>query len=60
MGVIIAGTFHHRGTREWWSVRDRKQAVVIDLRDEKYRRLVVQVDDPEATVESIQRAIAQP
>jgi uncharacterized protein (DUF1778 family) len=33
------------------------KTVAIQLRDEHYTRLVIQVDNPEATVESISAAI---
>lgn len=59
-GVITAGTFHIDGERVFWDVRDAARAVVIELRDERYARLIVQVADPRATVALIERAIARP
>lgn len=56
-GVITAGTFHLDGERVFWDVRDAARAVVIELRDEKYARLVIQVDDPRATVGLIEGAV---
>jgi len=32
---------------------------VIELEDDAYQRLVIQVSDPRATVELIERAVAQ-
>jgi hypothetical protein len=55
-GVVVAGTFHHEGERVFWDVRDPAKAVVIELADEQYARLVVQVEDPRATVERIEKA----
>jgi uncharacterized protein (DUF1778 family) len=31
----------------------------VDLHDEKYRRFIVQVDDPAATIAAIEAAVAQ-
>ena len=55
-GVITAGTFRTEGERVFWDVRDSAKAVVIELTDERYTRLVIEVDDPRETVERIERA----
>ncbi|GAA2324506.1 hypothetical protein [Streptomyces cuspidosporus] len=57
-GVITAGTFHIDGERIFWDVRDPAKAVVIQLADERYARLVVQVPDPRATVSLIEDALS--
>ena len=56
-GVLTAGTFHVDGERVFWDVHDPAKAVVIELDDERYARLVVQVDDPRATVDLVERAV---
>jgi hypothetical protein len=56
-GVITAGTFRVDGERVFWDVRDPARAVVIELRDERYTRLVVEVADPRATVALIERTV---
>jgi hypothetical protein len=55
-GVITAGTFHRDGERVFWDVHDAARAVVIELADERYTRLVIEVADPRATVELIERS----
>ena len=55
-GVITAGTFHIHGERVFWDVHDANKAVVIELADEQYARLIIQVDDPRATVALIESA----
>ncbi len=57
-GVITAGTFHQHGELIFWDVHHGDNAVVIELEHDQFSRLVVEVDDPLATVELIQRAIA--
>lgn len=54
-GVIVAGSYYRTGGREFWDVRSGGTAVAIDLDGAKYRRLVVDVEDPEAIVELINR-----
>lgn len=56
-GALTAGTFHQDGDRVFWDVHDPAQAIVIELDDERYQRLVVQVDDPKSTAETINRAV---
>ncbi|KOV85270.1 hypothetical protein [Nocardia sp. NRRL S-836] len=54
--VITAGTFHHDGEKVFWAVRDAQKAVVVELADENYTRLVVEVDDPRAVVAMVEQA----
>jgi len=56
-GVITAGTFHQEGERVFWDVHDPEKAIVIRLRDERYARLVIEVEDPPATVAAIREAL---
>ncbi|MFX4293248.1 MULTISPECIES: hypothetical protein [Streptomyces] len=56
-GVIIAGTFHQDGEKVFWDVKDATKTVVIELADEKYARLVLQVSDPRATVALVENAL---
>ena len=53
-GVITAGTFYQEGERVFWDVHDPGKTVVIRLRDERYARLVIEVEDPRATAAAIQ------
>jgi hypothetical protein len=56
-GVVTAGTFHIEGERVFWDVHDPTKAVVIELADERYARLVIQVADPDDTVAQVEHAI---
>jgi hypothetical protein len=53
-GVITAGTFYQEGERVFWDVHEPEKTVVIQLRDERYARLVIEVEDPRATAAVIQ------
>ncbi|GHH54424.1 hypothetical protein [Lentzea cavernae] len=57
--VITAGTFHHEGEKVFWAVRDAQKAVVVELADENYTRLVVEVDDPRAVVAMVEKAMSR-
>ena len=47
-GVVKCGTFYGRGGCEFWLYEPRtkgRKALVLELRDEPYRRLVLSVSD---------------
>ena len=56
-GVIIAGTFYPEGKRVFWDVKDPEKTIVINLADERYDELIVEVADPAEEVQRIQNAI---
>jgi hypothetical protein len=56
-GVITAGTFYQDGKRVFWDVHHPEKTIVIDLHDERYNHLIVEVADPEAAVKVIQNAL---
>ncbi|MDT8914676.1 hypothetical protein [Amycolatopsis sp. PS_44_ISF1] len=56
-GVITAGTFRQDGEKVFWAVHDAQKAVVVELTgDERFTRLVIEVDDPRAAVALVERA----
>ena len=56
-GVITAGTFYQDGKRVFWDVHHPEKTIVIDLHDERFNALIVEVADPEAAVELIRNAL---
>ena len=56
-GVITAGTFYQHGQRVFWDVHNPENTIVIELRDERYDELIVEVVDPQLTVESVRAAL---
>jgi len=56
-GVITAGTFYQDGKRVFWDVHHPEKTIVIDLHDERFNELVIEVADPEVAVRLIQNAI---
>jgi hypothetical protein len=53
-GVLHAGTFYQQGKMIFWDVHNPENTIVIELRDERYRQLVVEVADTNAAVQLIQ------
>jgi hypothetical protein len=56
-GVIIAGTFYQDGKRIFWDVKNPEKTIVIELADDRYDQLIVEVADPAAEVQRIRDAI---
>jgi hypothetical protein len=56
-GMIAAGSVREQDGWAFWDVQDPDHAVIIKLADERYARLVVEVDDPGATAAELRRTI---
>jgi hypothetical protein len=54
--VITAGTFYQHGEWTFRDVYNRERAIVIDLAGERYAKLMIEVENPEETVDPIRRA----
>ena len=57
-GVISAGRFYSHGQMVFWDVHDPEKAIGIELRDERYGRLVLEVENPEAEIARIEQVIS--
>lgn len=55
-GKIALGTWRGRGGKQFWYVRRAERVVVIELEREEYRRLVLEVPDPDAEGDRIRKA----
>jgi hypothetical protein len=55
--VLTAGTFYQHGKRVFWDVHNPENTVVIELRDERYDELIVEVADPQLIVEQVRAAL---
>jgi hypothetical protein len=56
-GIMTAGTFRSHGEKDLWMVGRAKEVLVIELHDQPYRHLIVQVEDPHAAVEALRAAM---
>ncbi len=56
-GIFYAGTFYDGGDIVFWDVRHADKAIVIELKNEDFKRLVVEVENPSDTVAMIQNKI---
>jgi hypothetical protein len=56
-GVLTAGTFYQDGKRVFWDVHNPENTVVIELKDERYNELIVEVANPKAAVELVKAGL---
>jgi len=49
-GVFAAGTFFYHGELVFWDVHDPAKTIIVSLDHERYKKLIVEVDDPSGTV----------
>jgi hypothetical protein len=56
-GWITAGTYYDKTGRVFWDVSDANDAIEIVLHDDRFSRLVVEVEDPSAAIDLIRSAI---
>lgn len=56
-GVIAAGTFYYHGKTVFWDVHHGENAIILDLHDERYDELIVEVADTGAAVQMIRNAV---
>src|ERR1041385_7538590 len=53
-GLFAAGTFYYHGELVFWDVHDPAHTIVVSLNHERYKKLILEVADPERVVSEIQ------
>jgi hypothetical protein len=56
--LFKAGMFFQEGGLMFWDVRHPERAIVVDLDHERYRKLVIEVDDPKGISAMINDALS--
>ena len=56
-GVVTAGTFLQEGSSVFWDVHNPARAIAVDLRDERYSKLIIEVVDPAETISALKHAL---
>ena len=56
-GVVTAGSFERDGKWYFWDVHHPDNAIIIDLYDEQYDTLIVEVPNPREAINLIQNAL---
>ncbi|SDP27173.1 hypothetical protein SAMN04487905_1035 [Actinopolyspora xinjiangensis] len=58
-GRYLGGTFSQNGERVFWDVANPEKAIVVSLGNERFKRLYIEVDDPDRVVSTIEAAITK-
>ena len=58
-GLFAAGTFYYQGELVFWDVRHVEQTVIVSLDHERYKKLIIEVADPEWVVSLLNRGQQQ-
>jgi hypothetical protein len=56
-GLFAAGTFFYHGELVFWDVRHPEQTIIVALDHERYKKLIVEVEDPASTAAMLRDAI---
>jgi hypothetical protein len=57
--IFKAGIFYQEGRFVFWDVHKPEKTIVIELEDEHFAKLIVEVADPEAAVRLLTDAISR-
>jgi hypothetical protein len=58
-GLFAGGSFYYHGERVFWDVADTTKTIIVSLDDERYRKLIVEVADPQMIATTL-RAVITP
>ena len=56
-GVFAAGTFYYHGELVFWDVHNPARTIIVSVDHERYKKLIIEVADPEATTDQLRAAI---
>jgi hypothetical protein len=56
--IFRAGTFYQEGDLIFWDVRNPEKTIVIELEHERFDKLIIEVDEPDAAVRLLRNALS--
>ena len=57
-GLFAAGTFYYHGELVFWDVSNPARTVIVSLEHERYKKLIIEIAEPEEVTSALRRAIA--
>lgn len=51
--MITAGTYIKKGKRNFWDVCNKKNAIIVELKDSYYHKLIIEVENPELVMQQL-------
>jgi len=55
--IFRAGTFYQQGELVFWDVHEPEKTIVIELAHERYKKLIVEVEDTKQEIQKINSSI---
>jgi hypothetical protein len=56
-GFVTAGTFYQKGQKIFWDVKNSSKSIMIELKDNSFTRLIIEVDNPDESIKNIQDSL---
>ncbi|MEJ2105270.1 MAG: hypothetical protein P8X47_11940 [Ignavibacteriaceae bacterium] len=57
--LFKAGTFYQKGELVFWDVNNPKNTIVVELKHEKFKKLIVEVENPDEEAEKINGSLTK-
>src|SRR6267378_5051511 len=57
--IFKAGTFYQEGGLVFWDVRHPEKTIVIELEHERYKKLIIEVENTEREIQNLKRRLGQ-
>ena len=51
--IITAGTFYKDGNKIFWDASDLEKCIIVNLKDEDYQELIIEVENPEDSIKML-------
>jgi hypothetical protein len=48
--IITAGTYLKNGKRDFWDVCNKQNAIIVEIKDTYYDKLIIEVNNPQETI----------
>lgn len=58
-GLVTAGTFYQKGQKIFWDVSNNSKCIMIELKNNSFNRIIVEVDDPGSVINTILTSLDQ-
>ena len=55
--IITAGTYIKKDKRNFWDVCNKKNAIIVQLKDSNYNRLIIEVENPVEVINLLNNTI---
>jgi len=58
-GLFAAGTFYYHGELVFWDVYDTTKTIIVSLEHERYKKLIIEVADPESAARTLRQGLGR-